>query len=106
MPLLDLSLVTTSLTNLLTQSLNHSPFASSLTKLNVSPLPPDKLTGDQTLGFYLYSIEENAQYKNVESLAPDPLFPERYIPMGLNLYYQLTAHSDLQHDAAALQEQL
>jgi hypothetical protein len=26
--------------------------------------------------------------------------------MGLNLYYQLTAHSDLQHDAAAVQEQL
>jgi hypothetical protein len=106
MPLLDLSLVTTSLTNLLTQALNHSPFGPSLTKLLVSPLPPDKLTGDQTLGLYLYSIEENTQYKNVESVVPDPLFPERYIPMGLNLYYQLTAHSDLQHDAAAIQEQL
>jgi hypothetical protein len=106
MPLLDLSRVTNTLTNLLTQWINQSPFAPSLTKLNVSPLPPDKLTGDQTIGLYLYSIEENAQYKNVESPVPDPLFPERYIPMGLNLYYQLTAHSDLPLDVAAPQEQL
>ena len=105
MPLLDLSLVTTSLINLLTQWINQSPFQSSLTKLKVSPLPPDKLTGDQTIGFYLYTIEENAQYKNVQSPVPDPLFPERYIPLGLNLYYQLTAHSDLPLDPAAIQEQ-
>ncbi len=105
MPLLDLSLVTTTLTNLISQWIKQSPLKGALTKLAVSPLPPDKLKGDQTVGLYLYSVEENAQYKNVDSPSPDPLFPERYIPMGLNLYYQLTAHSDLLDDTAATLEQ-
>ncbi|MEP6714232.1 MAG: DUF4255 domain-containing protein [Terriglobia bacterium] len=105
MPLIDLSLVTTTLTNLITQWMKQSPLKASLTKLDVSPLSPDRLKGDQTVGLYLYSVEENAQYKNVDSPSPDPLFPERYIPMGLNLYYQLTAHSDVAGDPAAIQEQ-
>jgi hypothetical protein len=105
MPLLDLSLVTTTLTNMITQWITHSPLKGALTKLAVSPLPPDKLSGDQTIGVYLYSVEENAQYKNLESPVPDPLFPERYIPMGLNLYYQVTAHSDVVGDGAASMEQ-
>jgi hypothetical protein len=105
MSLLDLSLVTTTLTNLVSQWIKQSPLKSVLTSLNVSPLPPDKLTGNQTLGLYLYAVDENAQYKNVESPVPDPNFPERFIPLGLNLYYQLTAHSDLPGDAPATQEQ-
>jgi hypothetical protein len=105
MSLLDLSLVTTTLTNLITQWIKQSPLGGGLTQLKVSPMPPDKLTGDQTVGLYLYSLEENAQYKNLESPSPDPLFPERYISLGLNLYYQLTAHSDVVGDGAASQEQ-
>jgi len=105
MPLLDLSLVTTTLTTLISQWIKQSPLKGALTKLAVSPLSPDRLVGDQTIGVYLYSVEENAQYKNVETLVPDPLFPERFIPMGLNLYYQVTAHSDIAGDGAASTEQ-
>jgi hypothetical protein len=105
MSLLDLSLVTTTLTTVVGQWIKQSPLKAALPSLAVSPLPPDKLTGNQTIGLYLYAVDENVQYKNVESPAYETLFPERFIPLGLNLYYQLTAHSDLVGDAAATTEQ-
>src|SRR6185295_19159171 len=105
MALLDVSTVTTTLTTLIKAWIKQSSLSGKLIKLAVSPLPPDKLTGDQTIGMYLYAVDESSQYKNVESPQPDTLFPDRYVPLGLNFYYQLTAHSDLVGDVAATTEQ-
>jgi hypothetical protein len=95
MPLYDLSLVTTTLTNLLTTWIKQSQLGTALNNLNVSTLPPDKLRGNQTLGLYLCSVVENAQYKNASGS-----------PIGLDLYYQLTAHSDAGAGASLQEQQL
>jgi len=104
MPVHDLSLVTITLTNLLERRIKQSQLGAALRDLNVSSLPPDRLSGNQTIGLYLCSAVENAQYKNLSSAHPGPVSPESSIPIGLDLYYQLTAHSDAAADAA-LQEQ-
>jgi hypothetical protein len=70
----------------------------------VSALPPDKLTGDHTIGLYLYHITEDAHYKNLEPPGLD-VPPVRFTPMALNLLYQLTAHSDLGGTNGAENEQ-
>lgn len=72
-------------------------------------LPPDKMEGKGKYGIclYLYHISEDPHFKNLP--APhDASLPLRYTPMGLNLYYQLTAHSDADGhpDASAKNEQL
>lgn len=105
MTLLDLSLVTRSLVNLVRLHVTASPAWSAGTTLTVSPLSPDRLTGDNTLGLYLYHLSEDAHFKNMP-LPADSQLPLRYTPMGLNLFYILTAHSDLQDELAAYQEQL
>jgi hypothetical protein len=106
MPLLDASLVTQALVTLITQSVLASPEAAKVAVLNVSPLSPDRLTGDHTIGLYLYYITENAQYKNPPPAISGNDFPERFTPMGLDFHYILTAHSELPGDAGALQEQI
>ena len=106
MPLLDASLVTQALVNLITQYVNASPEAAKVAGLNVSPLSPDRLTGDHTIGLYLYYITENPQYKNPAPAISGTDFPERFTPMGLDFHYIMTAHSELVGDAAAFQEQI
>lgn len=91
--LLDVALVTQTLTSLIQKHVTASPEAGKVTPLSVSPLPPDKLTGDHAIGLYLYHIVEDPQYKNLPPLS-DEEPPVRYTPMGLNLHYLLTAHSD------------
>jgi hypothetical protein len=92
--LLDIALVTNTLISLITKHINASPEKAKVSPLVVSPQPPDKLAGDHTIGVYLYHITEDAHYKN---LAPpsDEEPPVRFTPMGLDLYYQLSAHSDV-----------
>ncbi len=70
MPLLDASLVTQALVTLITQSVTVSPEAGKVPGFSVSPLSPDRLSGDHAIGLYLYYITENQQYKN-----PRPRFP-------------------------------
>ena len=106
MPLLDASLVTQALVTLITQCVTVSPEAGKVPGFNVSPLSPDRLTGDHTIGLYLYYITENQQYKNPPPAISGSNFPERFTPMGLDFHYILTAHSELVGDAAALQEQI
>ena len=106
MPLLDASLVTQALVTLITQSVTVSPEAGKVPGFSVSPLSPDRLSGDHTLGLYLYYITENQQYKNPAPAISGNNFPERFTPMGLDFHYILTAHSELVGDAAALQEQI
>jgi hypothetical protein len=92
--LLDIALVTDTLMNLLRAQIATSPEAPKVSPLDVQALPPDRLTGDHTIGLYLYHITEDPHYKNLEPPGLD-VPPVRFTPMGLNLYYQLTAHSDL-----------
>src|SRR5690606_21575681 len=73
--------------------------------LNVVPLPPDSLTGDNTLGFYLYHIGEESQNRNAYVPGVSDV-PVRYIPLDLRLYYLLTAHSSLDNGTGTLREQL
>jgi len=90
--------------NLLRQQIATSPEFPKVAPLNVEALPPDRLAGDHTIGLYLYHITEDPHYKNLEPPGQD-LPPVRFTPMGLNLYYQLTAHSDLGGSTAAENEQ-
>jgi len=93
-PLLDLSLVTQTLVNTLRTNIQGSdawPIGETLT---VSPQPPDKLKGAHALGCYLYHARETAHTKAQEWPIDDEA-PQRYMPMGLNLYYLVTARSEI-----------
>ena len=105
MALLDLSLVTKSLVNLIREGVSASSAWPGTSVLNVSPLPPDRLAGDNVIGFYLYHLMEDAHYKNLPAPSGN-MPPVRYTPMGLSLQYILSTHSDLPDDNATYQEQL
>ena len=105
MALLDLSQVTRTLVTLLQTHVQTSPVWPPGVQLTVSPDPPDKLTGDNTLGLYLYHAAEDAHNRNLPPSGSDQP-PIRYTPMPLNLYYQLSAHSDLPTPTGAYREQL
>jgi len=92
MALLDLSSVTKALANLLKYYFMASDIWSTMgTSPTISPQPPDELNID-AVGLYLYHISEDNQYKNLPAPGND-IPPVRFVPMGLNLFYQLTAHS-------------
>src|SRR6266496_5901054 len=96
MPLLDLSLATQTLVNLLDRRVRAGLTTLNLPlgPLSISALPADKLTGDETIGLYLYHISEDPHFKNLAPRSQDEP-PVQFRPMGLNLYYQLSAHSDI-----------
>ena len=102
--LLDLSLVTQTLVSLIDKHIKASPAGVGIVGL-VSAEPRDKLTGDSTIGLYLYHITEDADLKNAPSVSADTP-PIRYTPMGLSLYYQLSAHSDTPGDPGIQREHL
>lgn len=110
MPLLDLSLATKTLSNLLERRVKSGLTAlgqpaTVINGLAISALPADKLTGDQTIGLYLYYAAEEAYFKNTPPQSLDqPAVSFR--PMGLNLYYQLNAHSDVQGEQSTPREQM
>src|SRR5439155_9570845 len=93
MPLIDLSLVTKTLTNVIEQVFTMLGYPQQ----TVSSLPPDLLKGQRALGLYLYHAEEHPTFKNSPPPGTDPSQPpSRFTSLGLNLYYQLTARSDVQ----------
>src|SRR5258707_15649928 len=102
--LLDIALVTETLMNLLRMQIATSPEFPKVAPLDVQAVPPDRLTGDHSIGLYLYHITEDAQYKNLAGPGQD-IPPVRFTPMGVNLYYQLTAHSDLPVASTATQNE-
>ena len=63
MALLDISQVTRSLLTLIEEHVTASQVWSPAVTLTVSPGPPDGLSGENTLGWYLYHISEDAGYK-------------------------------------------
>ena len=92
MSLIDLSLVTSGLMKLLDDNINKNigPGAN----VTVTAEPPDKV-GSVTnkLSLYMYHVAEEAHYKNM----PAPGSGSRSIartPMGLCLFYILTAHHE------------
>ncbi|WP_266182087.1 DUF4255 domain-containing protein [Dyella humicola] len=105
MTMLDLGAVTRTLMKVIDLSVNASPAWPPLPspKLAVSPLPPDKLSGDPQAGLYLYHLSEDAAFKN----QPPPAGNEglRFTPMSIDLFYVLSAHSG-ESDAGTLTEQL
>jgi hypothetical protein len=91
MALLDLSLVTQALVELLKAHIGHSagwPFATYGAPL-VTAQPPDQVAAG-TLGVYLYHITEEVHLKNQAPVGRDAP-PVRFTPMGLSLYYQISA---------------
>jgi hypothetical protein len=103
--LLDISLVSQTLVSLIDKHVNASPEAGKVSPLVVTSEPSDKLAGDHAIGIYMYHVTEDPHYKNLPSPS-DEEPPVRYTPMGLNLYYQLTAFSGLNGETATLKEQI
>lgn len=105
MPLRNLALVTETLTALLTNWINALPAVdkSKVTGFTVLPIPPDRLTGERAIGLYLYHVLEDPYYKNLPPPAPDTP-PVQFVPMGLQLFYQLCPHSDLAEASGPLME--
>jgi uncharacterized protein DUF4255 len=105
MPVLDLSLATQTLSNLLERRVKAGLTALGLPAaaagLDISALPADQLKGDQTIGIFLYHVSEDGHFKNLPPLSQDQP-PVQFRPMGLNLYYQLNTHSDAKGDPGAL----
>ena len=97
MPLLDLSLVTTTLLRLLKARVDtlwagFFPPAPPPPAITYSGVSSDKLTGDNALGLFLYSIAEDPYFKSPPPVYRD-LPPVRFTPMGLQLSYQLVAQT-------------
>lgn len=100
MPVLDLSLVTTTLVRLLQMRVDQL-WASFFPPSPPNPPPPTitysglssaSLAGDQALGMFLYSATEDPHFKNQPPIYKDHP-PVRFTPMGLQLQYQLVAHA-------------
>lgn len=89
---LNLWHITSSLKTLIKEAVEASTDWATGTTVTVSAQPPDQLKNEtNTLGFYLYHVAENSHYKNLPSPSGNEP-PVRYTPMGLDLFYQLTAH--------------
>jgi hypothetical protein len=102
--LLDLALVTDTLISLIDKWVAASPEHGKVSPLSMSAQPPDKLTGDHTIGVYLYHVVEDAHFKNLPSIS-DEVPPVRFTPMGLDLYYIVAPHSDMRDSTGTLNEQ-
>ncbi|MBK9036246.1 MAG: DUF4255 domain-containing protein [Myxococcales bacterium] len=102
MALLDLSRVTRTLVTLVREVIAASP--ASPTPLNVTSLPPDKFTEDNSVGIYLYHLSEEAAVKN-QPWRGRPDTPIRYSPLALNLHYVVTASSTATDEHGPYREQ-
>src|SRR5579864_7782565 len=102
MPWSDLSDVTTALTQLLTLNI-HDVLGQNVT---VVATPPDRLGVNalNTLSLYLYHVRETAATQNIPGPGSDvPNIPTA--PLGMDLFYILTAHQHTNETFDALMEQ-
>ncbi|MFN6977006.1 MAG: Pvc16 family protein [Gemmobacter sp.] len=88
MPLLDLSLVTRSYTELIARQVELSPAWQPRPRPTVSPLAPDQMPG-AGLSFYLYHVLESAHARNAPPPHPGAGLV-RHTPMGLELHFQMS----------------
>jgi hypothetical protein len=105
MAVLDISLVTQALIELLKAHIGNSagwPFGTYGAPL-VTAQPPDQVAAG-TLGVYLYHVTEEAHLKNQAPVGRDSP-PVRFTPMGLTLYYQISALGTGLGDQITKQEQ-
>lgn len=92
MALIDLSLVTTGLMKLLEDNININIDTGA--DVTVTAEPPDKVGAViNKLSLYMYHVAEEAYYKNMEAPGSGPRSIAR-TPMGLCLFYVLTAHHE------------
>lgn len=106
MTLLNLSLVTNVLTELLTAHIRASPawpFVPYGAPI-VTGQPPD-LLDPGTLGVYLYHVAEDSFLKNEPADGAGPV-PVRLVPMALSLYYQVCALGSGVGEQITVQEQI
>jgi hypothetical protein len=106
MALLDLSLVTQALTELLKAHIGNSagwPFGTYGAPV-VTAQPPDQVSAG-TLGVYLYHVTEEAHTKNLPPVSRDAP-PVRFTPMGLTLHYQISALGTGTGELSTKQEQI
>jgi hypothetical protein len=105
MALLNLSFVTQILMKFLSKYMFESSVGTwgSLGEVPVFCKPPDKIGEEESgLTLYLYHVSEDSQYKNLAATGKDAP-PVRYVPMGLNLYYQLSAHGAADEETKQVQ---
>lgn len=105
MPLIDLSLVTQTLTRLLTMYVRQGrlwgqtdPYTDFMVTGDPADLLGDAMSGtnaNKALSVYLYYLEEDGYNKNLPA-PPGNSPPVQFQEMGLNLYYLLTAQSNVQ----------
>jgi hypothetical protein len=105
MALLDLSLVTKTLIEIVKRAIAASPAKPGGT-LNITALPPDRLEDlDNAVGIYLYHFVEEGTLKNhVWPNRPQP--PLRNAPIALNLHYVISSHSTATESEGPYREQL
>ncbi len=111
MALSDLSLVTNSLLNLLRYRLDvclsrieTGTLLAIDQGLSLSSLPGDEMGTGVTLRLSLYHVTEDAYLKNQPPVSSGAV-PVRNNPMGLQLYYQMTVHTDPMDDTAVAKSQ-
>lgn len=105
MALLDLSLVTKTLVEIVRRYIAVSP-ARPAQPVDVTSLPPDQLNlYDNSIGIYLYHLVEEAAFKN-QTWPGRPSAPARFSPMGLNLHYIISTHSGSDKSEGPYREQL
>ena len=104
MALLDISIITRAVINVIKTGFDSSSaWTGNLNTPDVLPDPPDR-KDKEGVGFYLYHIQENTHYKNMLPLGNDNA-PVKFIPMALNLYYQLSANDKSDDGTSAFTEQ-
>ncbi len=104
MALFNIADVTRTVISLIKQALTDTKHWTPGTEPLVYADLPNRLK-KEGLGFYLFHVQESAHYKNFPAPGKD-YPPAGYIPMGLNLYYQLCANSSEDDGSGPLQEQL
>jgi len=94
MSLLDLSLVTRTVTTLLVERIPMYSDWAAANALSASGGAPDLVNAPHGLSFYLYHVKEDAHTKSQDWQVSDAV-PQRFKPMGLTLYYVMTPKSNL-----------
>ncbi len=104
MALFDLADVTRTIINLIEVALVDTENWTPGSEPKVFADLPNRIKKDG-LGFYLFHVQESTHFKNFP--APGKDVPSvGYIPMGLNLFYQLCANNTGDDGTGPLQEQL
>jgi hypothetical protein len=105
MALADLSLVTRSMRTLLDLNVRRLMGGVAPGSITISTLPPERVAAAvNTLNLHMYHVAEDPYYKNAPGPGNDPRNVAR-APMGLSLYYILTAHHEQNQDIDALTQQ-